>query len=224
MCSATNSLANGEEAEYRKSKPFCAATTTLYTGNLDQSQHSILATRGHTIDKVAAVGDLLEGFYIARNLRSLILTVRSFLRMRRTLSNWEGVAELKTKHGNDKYVNGEEIVDAFWETLATGNFSDEHEKWELRQVYEGCERNWKFRLLGLSLLMTFLIVTFPPVRTLLFKEKRADILQYLMFRRMIRTKQKGYLGLVSGDVRTGDEIWLLEGSKVPLIIRRQKEG
>jgi hypothetical protein len=47
---------------------------------------------------------------------------------------------------------------------------------------------------------------------------------YILFRRMIRTEQKRYIGLVSGNVRQGDEVWLFEGSKVPLIIRRQTEG
>jgi hypothetical protein len=41
---------------------------------------------------------------------------------------------------------------------------------------------------------------------------------------MIRTEQERYLGLVSGDVKQGDEVWLLEGSEVPLIIRRGTEG
>jgi hypothetical protein len=41
---------------------------------------------------------------------------------------------------------------------------------------------------------------------------------------MIWTEQERYLGLVSGDVKQGDEVWLLEGSKVPLIIRRETEG
>lgn len=48
--------------------------------------------------------------------------------------------------------------------------------------------------------------------------------RYLLFKRMIRTEQKRYIGLVSGDARHGDEVWLLEGSKVPLIIRRKSAG
>ena len=122
----TNSLANGEEAEYRISKPFCAARTTLYTGAL-HAPHSkaLLTTRGHIVDTVAAVGDLFEGFYIAKNLRSVIRTIRSILRMWRTLSTWEDIAELHPHDGNDKYASGGSIVDAFWQTVATGNFSED---------------------------------------------------------------------------------------------------
>ncbi len=61
----------------------------------------------------------------------------------------------------------------------------------------------------------------------MFNIQHADILaqfRYLLFRRMIRTERERYLGLVSGDVRHGDEVLLLEGSKVPLIIRRNSEG
>jgi hypothetical protein len=224
----TNSLANGEEAEYRISEPFCAAKATLYTGALlFPHEQALLATRGHIVDTVAAVGDLFEGLYIASNLRSIIRTVRSILRMRRTLSTWEDIAELHTRVGNDKYASGVDIVDAFWQTLATGNFSEGHNMCELRQMYEGYKRNRMLKILRLSFVVAFFVASFLPIVSLLFKEPRTDILtqlRYLLFRRMIRTEQKRYIGLVSGDVRHGDEVWLLEGSKVPLIIRRRTEG
>jgi hypothetical protein len=223
----TNSLANGEEAEYRISEPFCAAKTTLYTDTL-QSLHdqTRLGTRGHIVDTVDAVSDLFEGFYIAPNFRSIIHTVRSILEMRRTLSTWETIAELNKNDGNDKYATDEGIVDAFWQTLATGNVS-ERNKWELRQMYEICKRNWILKILGLSFVLAFWIVFVSPSISPTSKEQHAAILtqlRYLLFRRMIRTEQRRYLGLASGDIRRGDEVWLLEGSKVPLIIRRQTQG
>jgi hypothetical protein len=81
-----NSLANGEEAGYRVSRPFCAAKSTLYTGTLVfPRQETLLATRGHIVDTVAAVGDIFEGIYIATNFRSIVRSISSILRMRRTL-------------------------------------------------------------------------------------------------------------------------------------------
>ncbi|KAH8588895.1 hypothetical protein B0O99DRAFT_638208 [Bisporella sp. PMI_857] len=71
--------------------------------------------------------------------------------------------------------------------------------------------------MALALAMAFLVYKKPPAS---FQER----LQYVMFRRMIRTKQRRYIGLASGDIRQGDEVWLLEGSKVPLIIRKRIEG
>jgi hypothetical protein len=48
-------------------------------------------------------------------------------------------------------------------------------------------------------------------------------MRYAMMRRMIRTEGKRYIGLASGDVRLGDEVWLLEGSSDPLILRREND-
>ncbi len=133
----TNSLANGEEAEYRVSEPFFAARTTLYIGALLAPHNkALLATRGHIVDTVAAVGDVFDGVHIAKNLRSVFRTLRSILKMWRTLSTWEVVAELQPHDGNGKYASGGSIVDAFWQTVAPGNFSDESQKWVLRRIYE----------------------------------------------------------------------------------------
>jgi hypothetical protein len=41
-------------------------------------------------------------------------------------------------------------------------------------------------------------------------------------RRMIKTK-RGFIGLASGDIRKGDSVVLLEGGKVPYIVRRTAE-
>ena len=178
------------------------------------------------VDIVAAAGDLFEGLCIAKNFRSILRTVRSILRMRRTVSSWGDIAELHTHDGNDKYVSGGDTVDAFWQTLATGNFSEERNKNELRQMY-GYRRNRMHKMRRPSLTEAFFVASLLPTVSQLFKQPRADLLtqsRYLLFRRMIRTEGKRYLGLASGDVRRGDEVWLLEGSKVPLIIRRQREG
>jgi hypothetical protein len=224
----TNSLANGEEVEYRISQPFCAAQNTFYTGALlSPHDQALLATRGHIVDTVATVGDIFEGLYIPSTPRSIIRTVRSIWRMRRTLSTWENIGELHKHDKNDKYASGEDIVDAFWQTLATGNFSEEREKYELRQIYDVYARNRALKRLELRFIVAFFSASTPHVVSLLFGKPRADFLshlRYMLFRRMIRTEQKRYMGLASGDVRHGDEVWLLEGSKVPLIIRKRSEG
>ncbi|KAE9363365.1 HET-domain-containing protein [Stipitochalara longipes BDJ] len=224
----TNSLANGEESEYRISTSFCAAQNTLYTGaRLSSHDQSVLATRGHVVDTVATVGGLFEGLYIPSNLIAIFRTVRSLWRMRRTLSTWEDIGELHTHDSDDRYPSGESMVDAFWQTLATGNFSEEGDKYELRQIYEVYEHNRVLKMLGLRFIIAFLAASLPYIVSRLFRKPRGDFLthwRYVLFRRMIRTEKKGYIGLVSGDVRNGDEIWLLEGSKVPLIIRNQTEG
>ena len=44
--------------------------------------------------------------------------------MRRIVSRWEKFAELHTHDGNDRYLSGEDTVDEFCQTLATGNFSE----------------------------------------------------------------------------------------------------
>jgi hypothetical protein len=162
------------------------------------------------------------------NLIYVARTIRSYLRVRRTLSTWEDVAELQKRDENDKYANGEDILDVFWQTLATGNLSEEENEGErkkdLRDEFIRIHKASK-RLGGFS--QVSFIAFNLPFMSLFNKEPRASLLpqsRYILFRRMIRTEQKRYIGLVSGNVRQGDEVWLLEGSKVPLIIRRQTEG
>ena len=149
------------------------------------------------------------------------------------LSTWENVAELRTRA--DNYSGGETVEDAFWQTLVAGNLSEQEKQEEgkecLRNEYlkwnEVKKPNWVLQKLGLGFLqiffmafalaMTFLVHKKPPAS---FQEQ----LQYVMFRRMIRTKRRRYIGLASGDIRQDDEVWLLEGSKVPLIIRKRIGG
>jgi len=228
--SETNSLANKEEAEYRISKPFCAAKATLYNCPLLSShQHTLLSTRGHIVDTVAAVGDPFEGIYAPRNLLSIIRCIRSIFRIRRTLSTWEDVAEIHTREENDKYASGENILDAFWQTLATGNLSEEDKEGERKKLLrdEFLQIHKARKRLGPGLLWPFFIAFNQSFLSIFLKGRRAihqPQSRYVLFRRMIRTEQKRYIGLVSGNIRQGDEVWLLEGSKVPLIIRRQTEG
>jgi hypothetical protein len=147
--------------------------------------------------------------------------------MRRTLLTWEDVGELYTHNENDKYANGEDFVDAFWQTLATRNVSEDRNISELRLFHEDGKNNWVLKMLGLRFVMTFFLASVMPVVSRIFGYPGVDLLtqlRYLLFRRMIRTEQERYIGLVSGDLKQGDEIWLLEGSKVPLIIRRRAEG
>jgi hypothetical protein len=197
-----------------------------------------LATRGHIVDTVSAVGDLFEGIHMPSNLISIPRSVRSILRIRRTLSTWEDVAELHTRDGNDKYASGEDIVDAFWQTLATWNLSGEEKEEgrkrnlrdEFLQVYGAGKPGRTLGSRGLGFLQAFFIplrLQFRQFMSMMPKEPRASPQPqspYVLFRRMIRTEQKRYIGLVSGNVRLGDEVWLLEGSKVPLVIRRQAGG
>jgi hypothetical protein len=77
-----------------------------------------LATRGHIVDTVAAIGDIFEGIYLAPNFTSIIRTISSILRMRRNLLTWEDVGELITHNENDKYAIGEDFVDAFLENIS----------------------------------------------------------------------------------------------------------
>lgn len=45
----------------------------------------------------------------------------------------------------------------------------------------------------------------------------------ITFRTFVKTEM-GYIGLVSGDIQTGDETWLLKGCKVPIVLRACGNG
>jgi len=233
--SEPNSLANGEESGKRISEPFRATNSTLYDpGFVPPHQPTVLATRGHIVDTVIAVGDMYEGPYLPSGIDlSIVRCIRTIFKARHALSTWENVAELRTRA--DNYDGGETIEDAFWQTLAAGSLSEQEKQEEgkecLRNEYlkwnEAQKPNRILQKLGLgflqiffmafALVMTFLVHKKPPAS---FQER----LQYVMFRRMIRTKRRRYIGLASGDIKLDDEVWLLEGSKVPIIIRKRIGG
>jgi len=233
--SETGSLANGEDAGYKKSEPFCATNSTLYDLRFaPPHQPTVLATRGHLVDTVIAIGDMYEGYYMPGGIdRSIVRCIRTIFQVQHALSTWENVAELRTR--DDNYSCGETVEDAFWQTLVAGNLSEQERQEEgkecLRNEYlkwnEVIKPNWVLQKLGLGFLQIFFMAFALAMTFLVHKKPPAsfqDQLQYVMFRRMIRTKRRRYIGLASGDIRQDDEVWLLEGSKVPLIIRKRIGG
>ena len=232
--SHTQSLVNAEEAGNRISKPFNAARNSDYNVSEIHSTHQahLLPTRGHKVATITAVGDMHEGQFMPSswNFESFRRCIGSIFKTYHTLSTWESVAELQTQ--KDKYENDESNEDAYWQTLIAGNLS-EHEneekpKQDMREEFfkwrQANTTNPILKKLGLDYLQLIFMAFSLIIAFLIHKRPQSTFhsrLQNIIFRRMIRTEGKRHIGMASGDVRLKDEVWLLEGSKVPLIIRRE---
>jgi hypothetical protein len=78
----------------------------------------VLAVQGHVFDRVAKIGDIYKGMNIAGTISEIMRSIKSFLKGQRILAGWEAVANVLSVV---KYVTGEDIIDAYWQTLITGN-------------------------------------------------------------------------------------------------------
>ncbi|KAI1414920.1 HET-domain-containing protein [Hypoxylon sp. FL1857] len=179
-----------------------------------------LGVRGRCMDRIAAVGTVLRLDHLPRtDYHGVRLPKCTFV-----LDNWSRVAELRKR---ELYVAGEPIRDAFIQTLAT---ESTHETIEiLRQQLDILERNatitrW-LRFLPRFLPDWLLDKVVCLGHAVLFYRRNDQMtldfrihLSSLADRRVFRT-DKGYIGLGSALAEAGDEIAVIKGAKVPLILR-----
>ncbi|KAI1768225.1 HET-domain-containing protein [Hypoxylon sp. FL1150] len=182
-----------------------------------------LGIQGHRIDRIAAVGTVLRLEYLPRtNYHGIRIPKCAFV-----LDNWSHVAGLQ---GCKPYITGEPIRDAFIQTIST---ESTHEKIEtLRQQLDILERNATIaRWLG------FLPKFLPEwvadkvvlvAHAILFWRQTDEMtldfrihLSSLADRRIFRTA-KGYIGLGSALAEVGDDIAVVKGARVPLILRARE--
>ncbi|KAI2469321.1 HET-domain-containing protein [Annulohypoxylon bovei var. microspora] len=188
---------------------------------------SSLGVQGRRIDRIAAVGTVLK-------LEDLPRTDYHGTRIPKcafVLDNWFRVAKLRNPRfhltGPKPYLTGEPMRDAFVQTLVTESTNESIRT--LRQQLDILERNASIaRWLG------FLPQHLPNwladkavylAHTMLFYRRNDQMtldfrihLSSLADRRGFRT-DKGYIGLGSALAEAGDEIVVVKGAKVPLILR-----
>ena len=215
-----------------------SSTPTLYTAAGDsqyvwkqpKSKHGLLLS-GFQFDRITLVGYADE-----HSVKANSFTRRQYLEIGRIKLRWqlscERVAGVRSK--NQRYVTGEDILDAYWQTLCAGctleTFNTVRQEFlSFDEAMKTLSVLHKVNLSSSSLVITFMFYCYyiqrfyfphfgitPPLDWKGF----SDRMVFAMGRRMARTSE-GYIGLVPATTRPGDCVWLLEGGTVPFILRRE---
>ncbi|KAI1647730.1 HET-domain-containing protein [Daldinia loculata] len=183
---------------------------------------NVLGVQGHRVDRITAVGTVLRLEHLPRtNYHGIRIPKCAFV-----LDDWCRVVRVWE---SEIYITGEPIRDAFVQTLAAGS---SHESAEiLRAQLDILERNativrWLRRLPRFfpDWLVDKIVYL---VHAMLFYDRTDQMtlgfripLSSLADRRVFRT-DKGYIGLGSALTEVDDEVAVVAGAKVPLILRRK---
>ncbi|KAK6949526.1 hypothetical protein Daesc_009609 [Daldinia eschscholtzii] len=183
---------------------------------------NLLGVQGHRVDRIAAVGAVLRLEHLPRtNYHGIRIPKCAFV-----LDNWCRVVRLWEP---EPYITGESIRDAFVQTLAAGSCHESTET--LRVQLDILERNativrW-LRFLPTHFSDCLVDKIIYLVHAVLFYDRTDQMtlgfripLSSLADRRIFRT-DKGYIGLGSALAEVGDEVAVVAGARVPLILRKK---
>lgn len=191
---------------------------------------NLLSVKGMFIDQVTSVGSLHE-----TGTESMFLT--KFPKEQTIINNWERVSGARSW---SPYINGEKMLDVFWQTLIGGCAPTEYN--ELRDQFLDVNRTIKrFRMLhnvGLqnyrkTYLAASYVMLVNSAMSDLFHKRLASPLSggyatrtfatrmamAVPQRRIVKTR-KGYVGLAAGDTAVDDFVALVQGGQVPLVLRQ----
>jgi hypothetical protein len=226
----TNSLVNNEEIGGRLSNPFCAAGKTLFSPKNDPSSN-VLTVEGQKFDNIMMVHDVYRGLFMPTSIMDIGRSAVSFFQTRSVIMQWEDSVGLPFANGlTETYINGEPLSDAFFQTLMIGNTSPTENFRALRSDYLAWSKGQRplsiLSKLKLGFLQTPIAAAHTLTNSAVMKDPPSSFqkrISHIIFRRLVRTQQ-GYLGLAAGKVEVGDQIWLLKGSKVPVILKACNRG
>lgn len=190
-----------------------------------QDKYLRLGIEGHVFDQIILVGRTCQAFPLPQSLKEVWVTVKSYFDHQRLLAEWEDIANARSRA---KYVTGEEILDAYWQTMIAGNITEREGYPAARKKLQQWDRVARPPSLLYKLHLDFLQVFYVLFLLILsFVVLRRPVAEAILGRfaivtdrRLVRTK-KGYLGLASCSTEEGDLVGLFKGSKVPLVIRKE---
>ncbi len=208
---------------------YTAARESRYTWKQPQNKNG-LALSGFQFDRIVAVGYAEEPGILATNF-----TRRSYINGSREKLLWHLSCErIADARSNKRYVTGEGIHDAYWQTLCAGctaeAFSTIQEEFQsFDKAMKTLSVLHKVHLSSSRFMLTFIMwgffiqnFIFPyfGIKSPIKWQGFTDRIGFIEGRRMARTSQ-GYIGLVPATAELGDCVWLLEGGNVPFILRKE---
>lgn len=212
-------------------RPFDAGRTSEFPKSVSFVGNT-LELQGVLFDQVAEVGDLMRSDEGADGSRTALgQLLADYARQISIWSNWRRISGYHTER---RYPTGEDIQDVFiWtshlgklpggETLQRAKDLDSrqhsHEKW--LGVSRSLGLHSSSFLTATSVVATQ-ILNPVPIDPDAFPSLSNSRSACTDMRRMIRTRG-GYIGLASALVEPGDGVFVVKGSKVPLLLRPSGE-
>jgi hypothetical protein len=183
---------------------------------------------GYTVDRITSMSkrwDLQE----TKGYQSIRKQAIALQKNQRLVNDWRSVA-LADYSWEDKYWTGESIHDALWQTCVAGIFTKSKE--DTAKMYMRFESRQRFlrHILTLGLenhLWVFMIIVVVGHVLRLIGIANPEIefrisASFMANRRLLRTG-KGYLGMGPAIAEEGDYIVLVQGARIPLVVR-SREG
>jgi len=202
---------------------------------------AILGLSGFSVDQIVECGGVEtpeESSHETSTVRRIFKAFATGLNVRLQYINWKYVAGV---YNREKYITGEDKIDAFWQTLTAGYYFgpvrafDEkkalYKKWDSHLLTFGSLRRWLPK--GIFVALIFLNLCLQGFRTFfaltvflpLYSTGPGpftNMMSCVLYRRVVRTF-KGYMALAPASTREGDYVVLFEGGRLPLVVRKNEE-
>jgi hypothetical protein len=194
---------------------------------LQSDDNSVIGLAGEVIDNVSEVGDVYIDSSIGHNTK--IQRFKGMAENEAAFNGWEKIARVRL--GIKYWPTGEDILDAYWQTLIMGNVSDGYDatkeqfhQWKrlnparIPNILNSNWLRWMSLPVGLCVSISNFIAAFRheyrhgPIVT--FSKK----LETTLDRKLFKTT-KGYIGMGPRSLKRGDGVALFKGGMVPLVIR-----
>lgn len=192
-----------------------------------RDNYSVLGLEGHIVDEIEAVGEVHS--HQVEGQLTFLQRIGRIPGEQCVLNGWERIC--KARSGRKYQRTGEDILDAYWQTLCVGQMPQGFDAAKEDFVaWDKCVRKpifvptskylrWTHSILSLPVLVTggiaFLTSGKSVEEIMRFRSKMTVATQ----RRMIRTKE-GLIGLAPELAQAGDFVCLLKGGMVPLVMRK----
>ncbi|KAF4628511.1 hypothetical protein G7Y89_g9641 [Cudoniella acicularis] len=217
-------------ASLRHAIPHDSTKGSIYRPILDERTKRLnipLELSGYNVDRITSMSkpwglQETKGFQSIR--KQAIVLQKNLL----FVNDWRSVA-LAGSSWEDEYLTGESIHDAFWQTCVAGIFAKSKE--DTAKKYMRFESRQRFLrhipTLGLeNHLWVFMIIVVVGHVLRLIGIANPEIefrisVSFMINRRLLRT-EKGYLGMGPAIAEEGDYIVLVQGARIPLVVRSRE--
>jgi len=224
-------------------KTFSATKESKSKPTFPEDHPQSVRLRGHFVDVVDTVGMAAQpepeqfipcdnGGWFMSQLASYLTKLLHY-RCNRSLMfiEWEKITKARSRN---RYITSEDMLEVYWKTLAGGYFPTEDteicSKEKVAMEYTTSQDRY-LSYLGFHhsyAAWAGAVVLLLPITATLFYLKLIPF--YLPLKRDVHvhrrmfTTQDGYIGLGPKEIEHGDQVALLEGGKLPFIIRQRSES
>ena len=219
-------------ASVRHAVPYDSTKGSIYRPILDEKTKRLklpLELSGYIVDRITSMSKCWD-LQDAKGYQSIRKQAIVLQNHQRLINDFRSVALADLSSWKDKYLTGESIYDVFWQTFVDGVFAKSKE--ETAKIYARFESRQRFLrhilILGLeNHLWVFMIIVVVGHALRIIGIANPEIAfktsaTIMVNRRMLRTG-KGYLGTGPAIAEEGDYIVLVQGARLPLVVR-SREG